>query len=198
MNNCLKDLKVLIFKVIFGWWKLVESFHSFKNIWLEDRIYMRIFFENVDFYVLYFPKICYCLNWLCLLISKNKFQDCITKNFIRRMSKWYILATGQLHLAKNPFGVICRYVSWNIEKKKFQSGDGSWKTDNIYLYELYKGHYYLFFKFLTFLEYNYMFTFPHIARILVPGKNSVTRKSRIGTVCTKNSPNPKSHLRART
>ena len=46
MNNLLKDLKILIFKVIFQCWKLVESFQikfSLKNIGLSRR---PSFFDN--------------------------------------------------------------------------------------------------------------------------------------------------------
>ena len=52
MNNLVKDLKILTFKVIFKYRKLVESFQkkkSVKNIWLEDQLIFMKFFENFDF-----------------------------------------------------------------------------------------------------------------------------------------------------
>ena len=52
INNLLKDLKILIFKVIFQCLKLVESFQkkfSVKNIWLGDQLILMKFFENFDF-----------------------------------------------------------------------------------------------------------------------------------------------------
>ena len=52
MNNLVKDLKILSFKVIFQCLKLVESFQkkkSLKNIWLGDLITLPNFFENFDF-----------------------------------------------------------------------------------------------------------------------------------------------------
>ena len=52
MNNLVKDLKILSFKVIFKCLKLVESFqkkNSVKNIWLEDQLILMKFFENFDF-----------------------------------------------------------------------------------------------------------------------------------------------------
>ena len=51
MNNLVKDLKILSFKVIFQGLKLVESFqkNSLKNIWLEDKLLLMKFFENFDF-----------------------------------------------------------------------------------------------------------------------------------------------------
>ena len=52
MNNLVKDLKILSFKVIFLCLKLVESFQkkSVKNIWLGDQLILMKFFENFDFY----------------------------------------------------------------------------------------------------------------------------------------------------
>ena len=51
MNNLVKDIKILSFKVIFKCLKLVESFKkkSVKNIWLEDQLILIKFFENFDF-----------------------------------------------------------------------------------------------------------------------------------------------------
>ena len=52
MNNLLKHLKILIFKVIFQCWKLVESFQikfSMKNIGLGDQLLIKNIFENFDF-----------------------------------------------------------------------------------------------------------------------------------------------------
>ena len=52
MNNLVKDLKILSFKVIFQCLKLVESFrkkNSVKNIWLGDQLILMKFFENFDF-----------------------------------------------------------------------------------------------------------------------------------------------------
>ena len=52
MNNLVKDLKILSFKVIFQCLKLVKSFQkkfSVKNIWLEDQLILMKFFENFDF-----------------------------------------------------------------------------------------------------------------------------------------------------
>ena len=50
MNNPVKDLKILSFKVIFKCLKLVESYkkkNSVKNIWLEDQLILMNFFENL-------------------------------------------------------------------------------------------------------------------------------------------------------
>ena len=51
MNNLVKDLKILSFKVIFQGLKLVESFQkkSVKNIWLGDQLILMKFLENFDF-----------------------------------------------------------------------------------------------------------------------------------------------------
>ncbi len=52
MNNLVKDLKILSFKVIFQCLKLVESFQkiiSVNNIWLGDQLILMKFFENFDF-----------------------------------------------------------------------------------------------------------------------------------------------------
>ena len=52
MNNLVKGLKILSFKVIFQCLKLVESFPqkiSVKNIWLGDQLLSMKFFENFDF-----------------------------------------------------------------------------------------------------------------------------------------------------
>jgi hypothetical protein len=52
MNNLVKDLKILSFKVNFQCLKLVESFQkkiSVKNIWLGDQLILMKFFENFDF-----------------------------------------------------------------------------------------------------------------------------------------------------
>ena len=52
MNNLVKDLKILSFKVIFKRLKLVESFQkkkSVKNIWLKDQLILMKFFEKFDF-----------------------------------------------------------------------------------------------------------------------------------------------------
>jgi len=60
MNNLLEHLKILIFKVIFLCYKLVESFQkkkSLKNIGLGDQILLK-----KDFEIFYF---------LCALFSKN-------------------------------------------------------------------------------------------------------------------------------
>ena len=59
MNNLVKDLKILSFKVIFKCLKLVESFQkkfSVKNIGLEDQLILLIFFENLDFQSTLFTK----------------------------------------------------------------------------------------------------------------------------------------------
>ena len=51
MNNLVKDLKILTFKVIFPRLKLVESFpkkNTVKNIWLGDKLILMKFFENFD------------------------------------------------------------------------------------------------------------------------------------------------------
>jgi hypothetical protein len=45
MNNLLKDLKILIFKVIFPFWKVVESFQkklSVMNIGLGDQLLSKL------------------------------------------------------------------------------------------------------------------------------------------------------------
>ena len=52
MNNLVKDLKILTFKVIFKCLKLVESFQkifSVKNIWLRDQLLLMKCFEKFDF-----------------------------------------------------------------------------------------------------------------------------------------------------
>ena len=52
MNNLVKDLKILSFKVIFQRLKLVESFQKWffvKNTWLGDQLILMKFFENLDF-----------------------------------------------------------------------------------------------------------------------------------------------------
>jgi hypothetical protein len=52
MNNLVKDLKILSFKVIFQRLKLGESFQkiiSEKNISLGDQLKVMKFFEKVDF-----------------------------------------------------------------------------------------------------------------------------------------------------
>ena len=52
MNNLVKDLKILSFKDIFQYLKLVESFQkkfSVKNIWLGDQLILMKFFENFNF-----------------------------------------------------------------------------------------------------------------------------------------------------
>ena len=52
LNNLVKDLKILSFKVIFQCLKLVESFQNFfsvKNIWFRDQLLLIQFFENFDF-----------------------------------------------------------------------------------------------------------------------------------------------------
>ena len=59
MNNLVKDLKILSFKIIFQCLKLVESFqkkYSVKNIWLGDQLTLMNFFENFDFYSTLFTK----------------------------------------------------------------------------------------------------------------------------------------------
>ena len=51
MNNLVKDLKILSFKVIFQCLKLVESFQkkfSVKNFWLGDQLILMKFFEKID------------------------------------------------------------------------------------------------------------------------------------------------------
>ena len=63
MNNLIKDLKILSFKVVFQYLKLVKSFqknNSVKNIWLEDQLILIIFFflKKVTFKVLYLLKMC--------------------------------------------------------------------------------------------------------------------------------------------
>ena len=60
MNNLVKDLKILSFKVIFQCLKLVKSFQkkSVKNTWLEDQLLLMKFFENFDFKVLHLLKMC--------------------------------------------------------------------------------------------------------------------------------------------
>ena len=52
INNLVKELKILSFKVIFQCLKLAESFqkkNSLKNIWLGDQLILMKFFENFDF-----------------------------------------------------------------------------------------------------------------------------------------------------
>ena len=52
MNNLVKDIRILSFKVIFQCLKFVESFQFFfsvKNIWLGDQLTLMNFFENSDF-----------------------------------------------------------------------------------------------------------------------------------------------------
>ena len=52
MNNLVKDLKILSFKVTFQCLKLVETFrkkNSVKNIWLGDQLTLMNSFENFDF-----------------------------------------------------------------------------------------------------------------------------------------------------
>ena len=52
MNSLVKDLKILSFKVIFQWLRLVKSFQKnifVKNIWLGDQLVLMKFFENFDF-----------------------------------------------------------------------------------------------------------------------------------------------------
>ena len=52
MNNLVKDLKILSFKVISQCLKLAESFQEkdpVKNIWLKDQLILMKFFENFDF-----------------------------------------------------------------------------------------------------------------------------------------------------
>ena len=52
MNNLVKDIKILNFKVIFNCLKLVESFKkifSVKNIWWGDQLLLMKIFENFDF-----------------------------------------------------------------------------------------------------------------------------------------------------
>ena len=52
MNNLLEHFKILIFKVIFQCWKLIEYFEFFfslKNIDLRDQLLIKHFFENFDF-----------------------------------------------------------------------------------------------------------------------------------------------------
>ena len=59
MNNLVKDLKILSFKVIFKCLKLAESFQkkiSVKNIWLEGQLILMKFFENFDFESTCFTK----------------------------------------------------------------------------------------------------------------------------------------------
>ena len=60
MNNLVKDLKILSFKVIFQCLKLVESFqkkNSAKNIWFQgDQLISMKFFENVDLQSTLFTK----------------------------------------------------------------------------------------------------------------------------------------------
>jgi hypothetical protein len=56
MNNLVKDLKILSFKVIFECLKLIESFQkkdSVKNIWLGDQLLLMKIFK-----VLYLLKMC--------------------------------------------------------------------------------------------------------------------------------------------
>ena len=51
MNNLVKDLKILSFKVIFQCLKLGKSYQkkfSVKNIWLGDQLTLMRFFENSD------------------------------------------------------------------------------------------------------------------------------------------------------
>ena len=51
MNNLVKVLKILIFKVIFQCWKSVESFWLFlKNIKLGAQLLLMKLFENLDFW----------------------------------------------------------------------------------------------------------------------------------------------------
>ena len=60
MNNLVKDLKILSFKVIFKCLKLVESFQkkfSVKNIWLGDQLTLMKFFKTLIFKVLCFLKV---------------------------------------------------------------------------------------------------------------------------------------------
>ena len=52
MNNLFEHLKILIFKVIFLCWKLIESFQKkiyLKNIGLGDQLLIKNVFENFDF-----------------------------------------------------------------------------------------------------------------------------------------------------
>ena len=59
MNNLVKDIKILSFKVIFQCLKLVESFQkkiSMKNIGLGDQLLLKSVFENYK--ILYFLKLC--------------------------------------------------------------------------------------------------------------------------------------------
>ena len=51
MNNLVKDLKILSYKVIFKCLKLVESFQKkiSLNLWLEDQFILMKLFENFDF-----------------------------------------------------------------------------------------------------------------------------------------------------
>ena len=59
MNNLVKDLKIMSFKVIFQYVKLVESFPkkiSENNIWLGNQLRnMNHFFENFDLYGILLP-----------------------------------------------------------------------------------------------------------------------------------------------
>ena len=59
MNNLFEHLKILIFKVIFQCWKLVEFFwkeFSLKNIGLGDQLLLKIFFKHFDFWGTLFSK----------------------------------------------------------------------------------------------------------------------------------------------
>ena len=60
MNNLVKDLKILSFKVIFQCLKLAESFQkkkkSVKNIWFGEQLILMKFFENFDFWITLFTK----------------------------------------------------------------------------------------------------------------------------------------------
>ena len=61
MNNLVKDLKILSFKVIFQCLKLVESFQkkiSVKNIWLGGHFISMKVSWNFDFKVFYLLKMC--------------------------------------------------------------------------------------------------------------------------------------------
>ena len=59
LNNLVKDLKILSFKVIFQYLKSVESFPkkiSVKNIWFRHQLILMNFFENFDLLSTFFTK----------------------------------------------------------------------------------------------------------------------------------------------
>ena len=60
MNNLVKDLKILSFKVIFQCLKLVKSFQkkNLNNFWLVDQLILMKFLKTLIFKVLYLLKMC--------------------------------------------------------------------------------------------------------------------------------------------